>query len=399
MSTVIPLTRVMPEVSVPFIDLVPQFESIRHEIMSAVERVFASQRFILGDEVAALEEEIARYCGTRYAIACNSGTDALLLALQALNIGRGDEVITTPFSFFATASAICRVGATPVFVDIDSETFLLDVEAVERAITPRTRAIIPVHLYGQCVPMQPLRHLAEKHGLAVVEDACQAIGAEEQGIRAGSLGDVGCFSFFPTKNLGGAGDGGIMTTNDEQLARRLKRLRVHGDVGVYDHLEIGINSRLDAVQAAVLRVKLKYLDTWTMARQTHAARYAQLFHQCELAQLLKLPTVRPGCRHVFNQFCIRTPEGWRDALLQHLRSRGVGCAVYYPKPLHLQACFAALGYQPGDLPCAEQASRTALALPVYPELPAHHQDRVVAELAAFCAQQRSSLGASQRRAA
>lgn len=369
---------------VPFINLVPQFQSMSAEIMASVERVFAEQKFILGDEVAALEEEIAAYCDSRFAVGCNSGTDALIIALQALGVGEGDEVITTPFSFFATASSICRTGATPVFVDIDPVTYNMDVSAVEDAITPHTKAIIPVHLFGQCCDMEPLWRLCQKYGLQIVEDACQAIGAEYQGRRAGVLGSVACFSFFPTKNLGGAGDGGMMTTDDPELLAKLKRLRVHGDIGQYEHLDLGMNSRLDALQAAVLRVKLKHLESWTVARQRNAQRYAEMFEQAGILDTISLPAVHEDRRHVFNQYCIRIEHGRRDTIMQQLKAAKIGCAVYYPKPLHLQTCFKHLGYQPGDFPLAEAASREILALPSYPELPAADQERVGECLIRIC---------------
>lgn len=382
---------------VPFIDLVPQFNSMSAEIMATVERVFTEQKFILGDEVSGLEQEIATYCDARHAIGCNSGTDALIIALQALGIGPGDEVITTPFSFFATASSICRVGATPVFVDIDPETFNLDPQAVEEAITPRTRAIMPVHLFGQCCDMDSLWRIAQKYELEIVEDAAQAIGAEYQGRRTGVLGAVGCFSFFPTKNLGGAGDGGMMTTDDPELAQKLKCLRVHGDVGQYEHIEVGMNSRLDSLQAAVLRVKLKQLEVWTVSRQRNAGQYGEMFRQNDVLDMISLPKIGPNRRHVFNQYCIRVRQGQRDQLMSHLKSRKIGCAVYYPKPLHLQKCFKYLGYRVGQFPEAEAASRDILALPSYPELPARDQSRIVSAVTEICQDLRANR--SQRRAA
>jgi len=382
---------------VPFIDLVPQFDAMSAEIMSAVEKVFTEQKFILGEEVASLELEIANYCDARHAIGCNSGTDALIIALQALGIGEGDEVITTPFSFFATASSICRVGATPVFVDIEPESFNLDPHAVEEAITPRTKAIMPVHLFGQCCDMDSLWRIALKHDLEIVEDACQAIGAEYQGRKTGVLGSVGCFSFFPTKNLGGAGDGGMMTTDDPELAQRLKCLRVHGDVGQYEHVEVGMNSRLDALQAAVLRVKLRQLDAWTIARQKNAAVYGEMFRHEGILDTIMLPKIGPNRRHVFNQYCIRVRHGHRDHLQQQLKARKIGCAVYYPKPLHVQTCFKHLGYRPGQFPQSEAASREILALPSYPELPESDQSRIVSSVTEICHELRASR--QQRRAA
>lgn len=389
MTFVLPLNSASDR-PVPFIDLVPQFKSMSAEVMAAVERVFAEQKFIMGDEVVALEEEIAAYCDSRFAIGCNSGTDALIIALQALDVGEGDEVITTPFSFFATASSICRTGATPVFVDIDPETFNLDVEAVEDAITPHTKAIMPVHLFGQCCEMEALWRLAQKYHLHIVEDACQAIGAEYQGRRTGVLGSVGCFSFFPTKNLGGAGDGGMMTTDDPDLVGKLKRLRVHGDVGQYEHLDLGMNSRLDALQATVLRVKLKYLEQWSAARQNNARRYQEMFRQEGILDTITLPKISHGCRHVFNQYCIRIDQGRRDTVMQQLKAAKVGCAVYYPKPLHLQTCFKHLGYEQGQFPQAEAASKEILALPSYPELPIADQERVVECLSRICRDLRQS---------
>jgi dTDP-4-amino-4,6-dideoxygalactose transaminase len=398
MTVSVPITG-HAERPVPFIDLVAQYQAMSAEVLTAVERVLSEQKFILGEEVAALEAEIAAYCDARYAIGCNSGTDALILALQALDIGPGDEVITTPFSFFATASAICRAGATPVFVDIEPDTFNLSPQAVEEAVTPQTKAMMPVHLFGQCADMEPLQRIATHHGLAIVEDACQAIGAEYRGRRAGVLGHIGCFSFFPTKNLGGAGDGGLMTTDDAELAKRLKRLRVHGDVGQYEHLELGMNSRLDALQAAVLRVKLCRLEEWTAARQRNAKRYAELFRQTGLIDTLVLPKASPDGRHVYNQYCVRVRHGLRDKVLQELRAKQVGCAVYYPKPLHVQTCFAHLGYRAGQFPEAEAAAKSILALPIYPELPAADLERVVDALAEICHAATAAPGQRMRRAA
>lgn len=362
---------------IPLIDLVSQYRTIETEITSAVSRVFAEQRFILGEEVAQFECETADYCDAREAIGCASGTDALLLALMALDLEPGDEVITSPYTFFATGSTIHRLGLRPVFVDIDPLTFNLDPRAVQAAVAPRTRAILPVHLFGQCADMDPLWRIATRAGLAIIEDACQAIGAEYQKRRAGVLGNMGCFSFFPTKNLGGAGDGGLITTDEPWLAGRLRRLRVHGDAGQYEHIEVGLNSRLDALQAAVLRVKLRFLDQWTIARQRNARRYATLFHEYGLLDCVTLPASLPERRHVYNQYCVRITGGRRDAVLKSLRERHIGCAIYYPKPLHLQSCFAGLGYRPGSLPHAEQAARETLALPIYPELREEQQEQVV----------------------
>lgn len=375
---------------VPLIDLVAQHHQIAAEVAEAVNRVFSEQRFILGDEVAELECDLAESCDSREAIGCASGTDALLLALMALDIGPGDEVITSPYTFFATGSAIYRLGASPVFCDIDPVSFNLDPQAVDAAVTSRTRAILPVHLFGQCAEMEPLWRIAGHLGIPIVEDACQAIGAEYQSRRAGVLGTLGCFSFFPTKNLGGAGDGGLVTTDDPVLASRVRRLRVHGEAGQYDHVEVGLNSRLDALQAAVLRVKLRYLESWTADRQRNARRYEVLFEEYGLLDAVTLPKTQHDRRHVYNQYCIRVGGGERDKVLAGLRARQIGCNVYYPKPLHLQTCFAELGYQPGSLPIAEQASRETLALPIYPELSESQQERVVRGVAA-------ALGRTPRR--
>ncbi len=366
---------------VPFIDLTAQYRTLENEIRAAVDGVFRRQAFILGDEVAEFERELARFCDSQDAIGCGSGTDALSLALLALGIGPGDEVVTSPFTFFATAGAICRVGARPVFADIDPVSFNVDPAAVECAVTSRTRALMPVHLFGQCAEMEPLWRLAVRCGLAVVEDACQAIGAEYRGRRAGVLGTVGCFSFFPTKNLGAAGDAGLLTTDDPSLAERLRRLRVHGDSGGYHHQEIGINSRLDALQAAVLRVKLRHLDSWTDARQRNAARYAELFRHYELLDMVELPVALPERRHVYNQYCVRIKGGRRDEVREALNRSRIGCTVYYPMPLHLQPCFAHLGYRQGDLPEAEAAAQEVLALPIFPELRAEQQETVVRGIA------------------
>lgn len=363
--------------SVPLLDLKAQHASLRDELRAAIERVMESQAFVLGPEVEALETELASYSRVKYAVGCASGSDALLLALMALDVGAGDEVITTPFSFFATASAIVRLGARPRFVDIEPRTFNLDAAQIEAAITERTRAIMPVHLYGQCADADALRAVAARHGVPVVEDAAQAIGAEDRGRRAGSLGRVGCFSFYPTKNLGGAGDGGMLTTDDDQLAERLRTLRVHGGVSEYHHREVGLNSRLDSLQAAVLRVKLPHLERWSTARRERAEVYARLFGEAGLEGAVTPPFVKADARHIFHQYVIRVSAKSRDPLMTHLRERGVGTKVYYPVPLHLQECFRSLGYAAGDFPAAERAARETLALPMYPELTADQQHDVV----------------------
>jgi len=368
--------------NVPLLDLQAQYASLRDGVHQAVERVLDSQRFVLGDEVRELEGSIAEYCETKHAIACASGSDALLLALMSLDIKAGDEVITTPFSFFATAAAITRLGARPVFVDIDPRTYNLDTSRVSDAITSRTKVIMPVHIYGQCAQMDPLLELAERRGIAVIEDAAQAIGATDNGRRAGSMGLIGCFSFYPTKNLGGAGDGGILTTSDDQLAQRLRRLRTHGGTNEYEHAEVGINSRLDELQAAVLRVKLPSLDKWSEERGRKAAIYSQLLSNAELSLLLITPQIRPNGRHIFHQYVIRVP-GNRDALMEHLKTRGVGTKVYYPIPLHRQECFFYLGYKEGDFPETESAARETFALPVYPELTESQQAYVVEAIKSF----------------
>lgn len=373
---------------VPMIDLVEQYGTIRQEVRGAVDRVLDAQQFVLGDEVAAFEQEAARDCDARSAIGCASGSDALLLSLMALDIGSGDEVITSPYTFFATASSIVRCGATPVFVDIDPSTYNLDPAAVEAAVSPRTRAIMPVHLFGLCADMQPLWRIAVRYHLAIVEDAAQAIGATYEGRKAGVLGTLGCFSFFPTKNLGGAGDGGLITSDDADLTRRLRRLRVHGDAGRYEHVEVGINSRLDALQAAILRVKLRHLAGWTRLRQENAARYESLLTEYGLSDLLQLPHCPEGRDHVYNQYVVRVAGDRRDAVLQGLRARDIGCAVYYPQPLHLQQCFAPLGHRAGEFPEAERASTQTVALPIYPELGADRQELVVRAIA-------DSLGVSR----
>jgi dTDP-4-amino-4,6-dideoxygalactose transaminase len=363
--------------------------------MQAVEAVFQSQGFVMGETVSSFEESVADYCDSRHAIGCASGTDALILALMALDIGPGCEVITTPFTFFATASSIARVGAKPVFVDIDPVSYNLDAERIEAAITPRTKAIMPVHLFGQCVEMDPLWRIATKHGIPIVEDACQAIGSEYQGRRAGVLGRVACFSFFPTKNLGGAGDGGLITTDDPELAKRMKHLRVHGDVGRYEHIEVGLNSRLDALQAAVLHVKLRSLDQWTESRQNNAARYRHLFEQAGLLDAVELPQELPHRRHIYNQYCIRVKDGRRNEVLSSLHAQKIGAAIYYPKPLHIQPCFASLGNRPGDFPESERASEEILALPIFAELTAGQQETVVQGISRALGRTLSSQGRFQ----
>jgi len=367
---------------VPLLDLKQQHAALREELRAATTRVLDSQQFVLGEEVRLLETEIARYSQAKHAVGCASGSDALLLALMALDIRAGDEVITTPFSFFATASAITRANATPVFVDIEPRTYNIDAAKLEAAITPRTRALLPVHLYGQCAAMDAINEIAARHNLAVIEDAAQAIGAEDAGRRAGSLGRIGCFSFYPTKNLGAAGDAGLLTTDDDALAARLRTLRVHGGATEYLHTEIGINSRLDALQAAILRVKLPHLDAWSQARRERAETYTLLLTNAHLRFELRAPFIRDNVRHIFHQYVVRVPEH-RDALVEHLKAHGVGVKIYYPVPLHLQECFGYLGYREGALPEAERAARETLALPIYPELRLEQQQYVVETLGRF----------------
>lgn len=368
--------------NVPLLDLQAQFASVRDGVQQAVERVLASQRFVLGDEVRQLESSIAEYCQASHAVGCASGSDALLLALMALDVKTGDEVITTPFSFFATAAAVVRLGARPVFVDIDPRSYNIDVSRVACAITPRTKVIMPVHIYGQCAQMEPLLELGKRHGIPVVEDAAQAIGATDNRRRAGSMGLIGCFSFYPTKNLGGAGDGGILTTSDDQVAQRLRRLRTHGGANEYAHEEVGINSRLDELQAAVLRVKFPSLDKWSEERRRKAEFYSQLLNEADLPFPLVTPHVRSDGRHIFHQYVIRVP-GNRDALMEHLKVHNVGAKVYYPIPLHEQECFSYLGYTRGDFPESEAAARETFALPAYPELTEAQQVYVVQSIKSF----------------
>lgn len=365
---------------VPLLDLSEQNAGLRAEIEAALGRILDANAFILGPEVAELEKELAEYCNIRHAIACASGSDALLLALMALGVGVGDEVITTPFSFFATASAITRLGARPIFADIEPDTFNIDARQVARLITKRTRAIEPVHLFGQCADMAAIRDVAGE--VPIVEDAAQAIGSEFQGRRAGSIGKIGCFSFYPSKNLGGMGDGGFLTTNDDSLAEKLQALRVHGSPERYRHKWVGLNSRLDGFQAAVLRVKLPHLDGWSAARKANADRYRELFNEFGLTDKVILPFERDDVRHIYNQFVIRVPER-RDNLREYLAESGIGTDIYYPIPLHLQECFRYLGYRRGDLPEAELAAKEVLALPVYPELRAEQQRFVVKTFAEF----------------
>ncbi len=366
-------------VKVPLLDLQLQYSAIREDILAAVTRVCDSQHFIMGPEVEQLETEVAAAIGAGFAVGVSSGTDALLVALMALDIGPGDEVIVPTFSFFATASVVVRLGATPVFVDVEPDTLNIDVTAVHAAITPRTRAIVPVHLFGLCADVDPLLEIAESHGVTVIEDAAQAIGADYQGRQAGTLGQLACFSFFPTKNLGAFGDAGMVTTNDAALADRVRRLRNHGAERRYYHREIGGNFRLDALQAAVLRVKLPHLPAWNAARRANAAGYGQQFEQAGIAAQLRLPQQPAGRTHIYHQYVVRVAE--RDRVREQLTASGVGTEIYYPVPFHRQECFAGVPSAAGAFPVADAAAAEVLALPIFPELGSVRQSQVVAALA------------------
>ena len=364
---------------VPLLDLQLQYASIREDVLSAVTRVCDSQQFIMGPEVAALEAELAATLGVPHAVAVSSGTDAILVALMALGIGPGDEVITPTFSFFATAGSVVRVGARPVFVDVDPVTLTLDANGVRAAITPRTRAIIPVHLYGLCADMDPLNELAGARGIHMIEDAAQAIGATYRARPAGTLGEIACFSFFPTKNLGAFGDAGLVTTRDDALASKVRLLRNHGAEPKYYHHLIGGNFRLDALQAAVLRVKLPYLTRWNERRRANAAVYRELFELAGATSRLRLPVAPEGMTHIYHQYVVRVPD--RDGLRAHLTSRGVGTEIYYPVPFHRQTCFAHLATPGERFPNADAAAAEVLALPIFPELTRAQQEHVVSSIA------------------
>ena len=374
---------------VPLLDLKAHHEPLHQEIMEGIERVFKSQAFILGPEVGKLEERVATYCQAKYGIGVTSGTDALLIALMAIGVGPGEEVITTPYSFFATAGAVARLGAKPVLVDIDPHTFNMDPSQIEKVMTSKAKAIIPVHLYGQSADMGPVMEIAQRHKLAVIEDAAQAIGAEyRDGRRAGSMGTVGCLSFFPSKNLGCMGDGGMAVTNDADLAERMKVLRVHGSKPKYYHKLIGGNFRLDSLQAAVLNVKLNHLDGWTTRRQENAQRYEMLFQESGLVQKGKVRLPEAVYRnagqkhyHIYNQFILRVEK--RDDLMAHLKQQGIGAEIYYPVPFHLQECFRYLGHKEGDFPESERAANETIAIPIYPELTAGQQNEVVESINSF----------------
>ncbi len=367
--------------NVPLLDLKAQFQSIRQELLASIEEVCDDQGFVLGPRVERFEESLGKYAGTAHAVGVASGSDALLLSLMAVGVKPGDEVITTPFTFFSTAGVISRLQAIPVFVDIRPDTFNLDPVHLADNITNRTKAVIPVHLFGQCADMEAIAQIATPRGIPIIEDACQAIGAARNGVRAGGFGATGCFSFFPSKNLGGFGDGGMVTTHDPEVANQLRALRVHGSRSDYHHHLIGMNSRLDALQAEVLQVKLTYLEQWTEKRRSNAQAYHQLFDQAGLLDRISEPAVDQVNYHVYNQYTIRTMQ--RDQLSTYLTEQGIGNKIYYPVPLHLQECYQVLGYQNGQLPVAEQAAQEVLSLPIYPELAPEHMEYVVQSIRKF----------------
>ena len=371
---------------VPLCDLQTQQVALRPDIDRAVGRVLASGQFILGPEVKAFEEEVAAYCGAGYGVGCASGTDALLLALHALDIGPGDEVIMPPFTFFATAGSVSRTGARPVFADIDPQTFNLDPMQVENKITSRTRAIMVVHLFGQCADMEALWRVAERHNLPIIEDAAQSFGAEYQNKRAGTLGAFGCFSFYPSKILNACGDAGMVVTNDPDWAAKMAALRVHGMEVRYEHKYLGWNARLDALQAAILRVKLAHVDEWIESRQEGARRYDEMIEESHLSHFLTRPVSRPKRRHVYGNYVVRVANGQRDALMRHFKAEQIGCDIYYPTPLHRQECLAHLGYQMGEFPASEEACGCVLALPLFPGITADQQARVMQSCVGFLRQ-------------
>src|SRR5262245_1582162 len=372
--------------AVPLCDIQAQYRALKDGIDAAVLRVLGSGQAILGPEVAAFEQETAAFCGAQHGVGCGSGTDALMLALRAMDIGPGDEVIIPPFTFFATASTVCRVGATPVFVDIDPTTFNIDPNQIEAKITPKTRAIIPVHLFGQCCDMDAIWQVAEDHQLYVVEDAAQSFGSEYKGRRCGTLGIAACLSFYPTKNLGALGDAGLVTTNDPNVDKKLRALRVHGSEVKYYHKYIGYNMRLDAVHAAVLRVKLPHVSSWLAAREAAAKRYDALIESANLHGFMRRPDVQPNRRHTFNQYVVKLPSNHRDPLVKHLKDNGVGVEVYYPLSLHQQECFKFLGHRTGDFPTSEDAAACVLALPMFPEITESQQERVIDVCAGYLRQ-------------
>jgi dTDP-4-amino-4,6-dideoxygalactose transaminase len=361
-----------PATPVPLLDLKKQYATVKDEMLRVTAEVYESQYFILGPRVEAFEKAIAAYVGANHAVGMSSGTDAQLAVMMALGIGPGDDVVTSPYTFFASAGAVARLGARPVFVDIEPESFNLDPAKLERALTAKTKAIQPVHLYGQCADMDPIREIGKKKGIHVLEDACQSLGAAYKGVKAGALGDSCAFSFFPSKNLGGFGDGGMVTTSDDALAAKLKAMRMHGETSRYHHKFVGGNFRLDALQAAVLHVKLPHLDGWAEARRANAKDIERRYLEAGGVSFekggLKFPREAVGGHHVFNQFVVRVGGGKRDSLKDELTAKGIGCAIYYPVPLHLQECFAPLGHKAGDFPESERAAKETLAIPVFPEL-------------------------------
>ncbi len=371
---------------VPLCDIHARYRALRPQIEAAVLRVLASGQAILGPEVTAFEKEAAEFCGAEFAVGCSSGTDALVLALAALGIGAGDEVIIPPFTFFATAGAVRRVGATPVFVDIDPLTFDIDPAQIDAKVTRRTKAIMPVHLFGQCCDMDAIWEVAEKHQLYVVEDAAQSFGSEFQGRRCGTLGAVAAMSFYPTKNLGAFGDAGLVTTNDPEIDRKLRALRVHGSEVKYYHKYVGYNMRLDAIHAAALRVQLPHVAEWLNGREQAAQRYDRIIEKAELQGFMQRPVVKPNRRHTFNQYVIRVPGIHRDPLVKHMKENAVGVEVYYPLSLHEQECFRNLGYRTGDFPTSEAAAATVLALPMFPEITEAQQRRVVEVVGMYLSQ-------------
>ena len=370
--------------NVPMLDLNAQYQTIKGEVEGAINTVLSEQKFINGPQVKELETEVAKYSNTKHAVGCASGTDALLLSLMAAGVGYGDEVITTPYTFFATAGSIARTGATPVFVDIDPRTYNIDPTLIAAKVTNKTKAIIPVHLYGQVADMDPIMDIAKENNLVVIEDGAQAIGSEYKGRRAGSIGDFGCFSFFPSKNLGCMGDGGMVVSNNDEYAEKVRVLRVHGSKPKYYHHVVGCNSRLDTLQAAILNVKLPKLDSWTEGRQKNAAWYDEAFVKAGLADRNVItPYVVEGGRHIYNQYVLRTKN--RDELMAHLKEKNIGNCIYYPVPLHLQGCFAELGYKEGDMPHSEEAAKETLAIPIYTELTDEQKQYVVDSIKEFYA--------------
>jgi dTDP-4-amino-4,6-dideoxygalactose transaminase len=377
--------------AVPLCDIQASYSRLRSPIDEAIRRVLASGQVILGPEVAALEREVAAECEVSHAIGCSSGSDALLLAVVGLGIGPGDEVILPPFTFFATAGAVCRAGASPIFADVDPNTFNIDPRQVEERITPRTKAIMPVHLYGQCADMDVLATIAERHKVPLIEDAAQAYGAEHRGRKAGSMGAAGCFSFYPTKTLGAFGEAGLVTTNNAALAARMMSLRVHGMRERYHHAMMGWNARIDALQAAILRVKLPHVPEFVRARQMAAKRYDDLIFARKLDEMLEVPQQSHETPHTFNQYVVKVAGGRRDELMRHLKANGVGCEVYYPVPVHLQDCLAHLGHRSGDFPVSEELARSVIALPIFPEITAEQQERVITTCASLLRSSRRTV--------